>query len=272
MNQHEKEIFDFSISIFKENNSNFFNENFKLSHSERCIEIPWISSRLAKYKASNLLDIGFTMASLDYLNFLIFLRKNGLDLSALDIINPERVKNRYPADLINDVFSIPITLSDISVDNSFVNSYDAISLISTLEHIGFDKASYEDINSAFQRELDPSAVKLFRDPEIDFKVLSNISKILNDNGYLFISAPIGKGGPVLLRDSLGLYTAQWEYESESWNRLTSHPNFTLLEQFFFVNNKNGSWIEVHDVNMTKNSSSEMKSHAEGVALCLLKKN
>ena len=64
--------------------------------SERCIETPWVASHLKE--ARRILDVGFSLASLEYLGLLIELRRRGVEIEAADIVAPERVRNRYPPD------------------------------------------------------------------------------------------------------------------------------------------------------------------------------
>lgn len=270
MNQKEQEIYDHSLSLLKSQNPAFLDPNYKYSHSERCVEVPWFASRITQETCDSLLDIGFSLASADYMALLMHLQNEGLSLEALDIIKPERVKSRYDDHLREQILSVPVYIQDIS-EAPTPKTYDAVSMISTIEHIGFDKASYDNVNSAFDRKLDPREVELCRDPEIEARVLNHIADSLNASGKVFISVPLGKGGAVLLKDSLGYYTAQWEYEQDSWQKITAHPKFDLVEEHFYMLDSTGKWQAITDINDAKEKSSELKEHAQGVALCVLQK-
>ncbi len=104
--------------------------------SERCVEVPWAAAHLSK--VGRLLDVGWSMSPPEWLGVLLAARTRGSDLVGIDIINPERVRNRYPADMVEQVFDVPVRVEsvlDAQPDGEF---FDTITCISTLEHIGFD--------------------------------------------------------------------------------------------------------------------------------------
>lgn len=273
MNNKEKEIFDFVKTIIKEKKLDFNKQNFEYVHSERCIEIPWVVSRLVSNNIKDLVDVGFSMASLDYMGTLLHLKNDiNIKLSAIDIIKPERVVSRYPKEWVNDILSVPIHIEDIRQISSLDKpKFEAVTMISTIEHVGFDVASSDDNkDSSFERHTSKDSVVLSRSDKVEEEVLNTLFEFLEEDGLVLMSVPAGKGGAVLLQDSLGYYTAQWEYEQNSWQRITQHKKFELLEEFFysFDNNK---WHQVSSINDLNNKTSELKEHAEGLALCLLRK-
>lgn len=273
MNNKEKEIFDFVKTIIKEKRLDFNSDNFQYSHSERCIEIPWAASRLIANNVKNLVDVGFSMASLDYMGTLLYLKnKLNMNLSAIDIIKPERVLTRYPKEWVSDILNVPIYIKDIRlITPSTENKFEAITLISTIEHVGFDIASSDNNkDSSFERHINKADVVMGRSNKVEEEVLNTLSKFLTDDGLVLISVPAGKGGAVLLQDSLGYYTAQWEYEQDSWERIINHDKFDLVEEFFY-NFENNKWNNVSSINDLRDKTSELKEHAEGLALCLLRK-
>lgn len=271
MNTCEKEIFNFTQKIIEEKNNNFYKNDYENIHSERCVEIPWIGLRLAQNEIKTLLDVGFSMASLDYMSLLLYFKRQGVSLEALDIIKPERVKSRYPKEWVDEILSVPITIEDVTKVKFENKKFDAISIISTIEHVGFDKATYDNVKTAFDRKINPKDVVMNRDEKIEEKTFDNLSEALKENGLIFVSVPIGTGGSVLLKDSLGYYTAQWEYEENSWKKITQHSKFELVEEHFFIVDESNKWIEIKSIQDAKNKSSEMKSHAQAVAFCTLKK-
>lgn len=272
MNEKENEIFEFTKKVIDTKSNKFDKNEFKFIHSERCIEIPWVGSLLVNNNIKSLIDIGFSMASLDYMGTLLYFRNNlNIDLSAIDIIKPERVSSRYPKEWLNEILSTPIYIEDIRKIENINKKFDAITMISTIEHVGFDVASSPDNkNSSFERNTNKEDVIKYRSEQTEEKVLNNLSNLLNDKGILLISVPAGKGGPVLLQDSLGYYTAQWEYNFESWQRIINHKKFDLVEEFFYAFDGN-KWESVPQISDLKNKSSELKNHAEGLAICLLQK-
>lgn len=270
MNKKETEILNYALQIIKEEGNCFFGSNFKYSHSERCIEVPWVALRLVQHKVRSLLDVGFTMASLDYMGLLMHLKKEGITLEGLDIVEPKRVKSRYPEEWLEDILSIPVTIGDVTKLKFSNKKFDAVSIISTIEHVGFDKASFNNIKTAFDRKLSPDDVDLFREPDIEEKILNNLFDVLNDKGLIFISVPIGNGGPVLLKDSLGYYTAQWEYEEDSWKKITCNSKFELMEEYFYILD-NGRWKSISSIQESKGRSSELLPYSQAVAVCILRK-
>jgi hypothetical protein len=75
---------------------------------------------------------------------------------------------------------------------------------------------------------------------------------------------------VLLRDSLGLYCAQWEYEASSWSAVTGHPGFVCIEERFF-SRAGGTWTRHNAPGDLLGCSSSLKACAEGCALVALSK-
>ena len=239
-----------------------FGEGF----SERVAETPWTASHLKDAKM--LLDIGFTFASFEYLGMLLELKDNyGVQIHATDIIKPEKVKNRYPAEWLNSIFEVPITIGDVRTLELPKNKFDAVTCISTIEHIGFDEPA-KTIKGSFERKNTKEEVNTKRDPNTNKMVLDSVHKTLKPGGKFLISVPMGKGGPVILQDSLGLYVAQWEYEDKSWREITKHKGYESLEQRFFGLTDAG-WQEVASPKELLNKSSSLKPHAEGCAVCAL---
>jgi hypothetical protein len=271
MNLKEKEILEYTLKIVKDKQKNFYKANYANSHSERCIEIPWIGSRLELFKIKSLLDVGFSLASLDYMGLLLHFKRLGIRLEAIDIVKPERVKSRYPQNWLDEILSVPITIEDVTKVKFNSKKYDAVSIISTIEHVGFDKATFNNIKTAFDRQLNPKDVELVRDEKIEEKILDNLYEVLNSNGLIFISVPIGNGGAVLLQDSLGYYTAQWEYEEVSWRKITNNLKYDLIEEYFYMLDSSGTWVEIASIQEARGKSSEMKAHAQAVAICTLRK-
>jgi len=272
MEREAEEILNHCKKILSGEEEHTFQKVFGKNYSERSIETPWVASRIKNYKFRTILDIGFSMSSLDYLGLLLELQKYyNIRIEAIDIINPERVKNRYPKEWYDDIFSIPIMIGDIRDVQLPKGKYDAVTCISTIEHIGFDIATINNLNTAFDRKLNPKEVNMNRPSVTNQVVLNQFSVALKTNGKLLISVPAGKGGPILLRDSLGYYCAEWEYNNLSWNEIANHPNFELIEQYFFKINKKGIWEQVSSINALSKQSASLKAHAEGCIVALLSK-
>lgn len=270
MTEAEKEIYEYSNEILKAGSNNFdYDYLYKFQHTERCIEVPWFASRLNKYKIESLLDVGFTFASHDYLRLLL---NWGTDhkLAGTDIINPRKVKTRYPDEWWEEINNTFICINGISVSSIKDKRYDAVSLISTMEHIGFDKPSVTLLQSAFERNKNVEDVVKVRNPLTEKKVLDNVAEMLNEEGYCFVSVPAGKGGAVLVKDSMGLYGCYWEYEKESWKKIVGHEKYNCIEQGFFIED-NGKWRKTDNIEDLEDVTANMKNYAAGLAIAILQK-
>ena len=271
MNIQEQEIYEYAKRI-AESKSDYFDSNhrYQYKHTERCIEVPLFASYINKFNIKSLLDIGFTFASLDYLRMILDFARNN-KLSGLDIIEPKRIMSRYPKEWHEEITKIKVNILDISKDYLKDETYDAVSIISTLEHVGFDeKNKDESSKSSFNRPDDVTKVKKERSKTIEEDVLNNIYKMLKPSGYCIISVPAGRGGVTLLKDSLGLYTCEWEYEENSWVKIVNNPNFRCVEQRFFKDT-GSAWVEKKTIKDLKDVTAEMKPCASGVAICVLQK-
>jgi hypothetical protein len=238
--------------------------------SERIIETPWVASHFKG--GERLLDIGFTMSSLDYLGLLLELRHaHRVSIDAVDIVKPERVARRYPEAWRAEVLETPITIGDVRTLALPAAHYDIVTCISTIEHIGFDEATYNDPKTAFARTTTPEGVKLHRDPHVNRDVVGKFRHTLRRGGLALISVPMGKGGPALLKDSLDLYCAQWEYEVDSWSELTRAPGFDVVEQRFVRFDPDRIWREVAGPGELVSQSSALQPHAAGCALVALRR-
>lgn len=238
--------------------------------SERIIETPWVA---AHFKGGErVLDIGFTMSSLDYLGLLLELRRaHRVQIDAVDIVKPERVARRYPDAWRAEVLETPITIGDVRTLALPAAHYDVVTCISTIEHIGFDEATYDDPATAFARSTTREGVKLHRDPHVNRDVVAKFHDVLRPGGLALISVPMGKGGPTLLEDSLHLYCAQWEYEAESWRELTGAAGFDVVEQRFVRLDSDRIWRDVAGPADLVSQSSALQPHAAGCALVALRR-
>lgn len=238
--------------------------------SERIVETPWVASHVKG--GERVLDIGFTMSSLDYLGLLLELRRaRGVTIEAIDIVRPERVQRRYPAEWLAEVLATSITIGDVRTLELPAARYDVVTCISTIEHIGFDEATHGDPVTAFARSSTAEGVTKLRDPDVNREVLGQFHRALRPGGLALISVPMGKGGPAVLKDSLGLYCAQWEYEAASWREITEAAGFELVEQRFSRLDADGTWHEVAGPADLLARSSEMQPHAAGCALAALRR-
>jgi SAM-dependent methyltransferase len=246
---------------------------FAPGHSERAVETPWVASFVAKLGAgARLLDIGFTMASLDYLGLLLELRRSRkVIVEAVDIVRPERVVGRYPEAWLQEVLAVPITIGDLLTLSLPEARYELCTCISTIEHIGFDAATHADPLSAFQRSKTADGVALHRDADVNRRVLAQLAGALKPGGILLVTVPMGRGGATLLRDSLGFYCAQWEYQAESWREIVEASEFAVVDERFARLDSDGRWRTVAGPSDLVAQTSELKPHASGCALVALRR-
>lgn len=235
--------------------------------SERALEVVYAAQHLRT--SQRVLDLGLTFASLDYLGFVLGLIQGGVAVEGVDIIPPARVLGRYPADWRDAVLNVPLHLGDVRVLDLPHASYDVCTCVSTLEHIGFDEAS-DTKDTAFKRGETPEAAPAHRAADTDARVLHAIAGALKPRGSLILTVPAGQGGPVLLQDSLGLYTRQWEYEAQSLAALMSHPAFVLEDQQFYRETPQG-WVQVAGIGDLADVTSALKPHAAGCVMMVLRK-
>ncbi len=235
--------------------------------SERAIEV--LYAALYARGAARVLDIGFTFASMDYLGLLLGLQQRGVHVQGVDIIAPTRVMGRYPPEWQRAVLDTPLWLGDLRTLDLPTADFDVCTCISTLEHIGFDEAALDGASS-FKRGMTPQDAPLHRAADTDARVLSQIARTLKSGGHLILTVPAGSGGPVVLRDSMGLYTRQWEYEVDSLHALSQHPDFELEDLRVFRETPQG-WLQVASIADVADVTSAMRPHAAGCAVLLMRK-
>ena len=77
--------------------------------------------------------------------------------------------------------------------------------------------------------------------------------------------------PVPVRDKLGYYTRQFEYDADTWPEITSAPGFRLLEQRFFTGMGEAGWREVEGPADLAHQTAWLTPHATGVAVAALER-
>jgi len=236
--------------------------------SERCVEVPWAAAQLKK--SGRLLDVGWSMSPPEWLGVLLAARTRGSDLVGIDIIDPERVRNRYPASMVDQVFEVPVRVESVLDAQPDGDFFDTLTCISTLEHIGFDFASDPSVeDSAFARATTAEAAVSDRDPATDRLFLDSAARFLRPGGSLLVSVPAGKGGPILHQDSLGFFTHQFEYDPAAWNSLISDSRFTLQSASYYRLDLELGWQEAESCDALADQTSVLKPFATGCAMAQL---
>lgn len=242
------------------------------STSSRVVEVPWCAACLGRLKPNRLLDVGFSLASIDYLGLLLgFKSRFEATLCAVDIVKPERVRSRYPEEWWPAIKALDVRQADIRSKPAFDQPFDAITCVSVIEHIGFDEASKNDPESAFVRQRDQGEVNTVRPSSVDEEVMEAMAQLLVPNGHLIISVPMGKGGPVMLKDSLGFYCVQWEYSPQDWKKLVGNSNFFLEEENFYRVDDDLFWKRVGCADEVSSLEAVHLSHSRGVGMAVLRR-
>ncbi len=239
--------------------------------SERCVEVPWVAAQLGNVR--RLLDVGWSMSPPEWLGVLLAVVDRGTSLTGIDIIDPSRVHTRYPAELADRVLATPVRVESILDAQPTDGLYDAVTCVSTLEHIGFDIAApASDTSTAFVRAASADEAIAVRDPQTDRLFLDAVARLLNPGGSLLLSVPAGKGVPILHQDSLGLFTHQYEYDELAWRAITSDPRFSVQQEAFFTHEENLGWQEVSEFSALTHQTSAMRPFATGCAMAHLTLN
>lgn len=272
LSESHKATLNYGLEILTGSRKHTFQDSFRREESPRCIEVPWVAAQIVEQDCRSLLDIGFSLASPDYLGVLLnAAHLPGITLEAADIVEPASVASRYPADWLEDIFSVPFFHGDIRQISLPNKRYDTITCISVIEHIGYDRPSENDPESAFARERSKERVNRNRPSDTNNKVLDKLSVSLKDNGIVLISVPAGKGGPELLQDSLGYYCVQWEYDQESWLEIIHHPGYRLVEDYYFKLTSGCDWLQVGGIDKIAIPDPDTCISTKGCAMAVLQK-
>lgn len=241
-----------------------------LEMSERCVEVPWAAALLKD--SQSVLDIGFSMSPPEWMGVLLRLTELGSKLVGIDIIDPIRVESRYRADQVSAVMEIPVRVEDFLTAKPQDELFDTVACISTLEHIGIDRAT-DPSNTAtvFERAESATDANDFRDPATDSAFLDAANRFLSSQGRILISVPAGSGGAILHQDSLGYYTHQFEYGPQQWTALISDPRFTIEQEQFYRYDSEAGWNQVNEFADLTDQTSTLMPYATGCAMVVLRK-
>jgi 2-polyprenyl-3-methyl-5-hydroxy-6-metoxy-1,4-benzoquinol methylase len=213
------------------------------------------------------------MSPPEWIGVLLQSQADGANLTGIDIIDPNRVRSRYPAAIVDQVLNVPVRIESILTAEPTDDKYDVITCVSTLEHIGFDFATEPEVTeSAFIRSKTPQEAVSHRDPQTDRLFLDAVARLLSPGGSLLLSVPVGHGVPILHQDSLGLFTHQFEYDENGWRSITSDPRFTLNAEAFFRHDSTDGWYEVSQVRELTDQTSKLRPFATGCAVAKMTLN
>ena len=244
--------------------------NASVGMSERCVEVPWVAAHLGE--EASILDVGWAMSPPEWFGVLLERRNQGCNLVGIDIIDPQRVRTRYAADQIDHVLDVPVRVEDVLDAEVGSSLFDCITCVSTLEHIGFDIASDpSDTSSAFVRANTAEAAPRERNSETDARFMDASNRLLSSGGQLLVSVPAGFGQPILHRDSLGLFTHQFEYDKDGWNTVVGDERFAAEDEAFFRYDDVEGWHRVPAFDDLTDQTSALRPYATGCAMAALRK-
>lgn len=236
--------------------------------SERCVEVPWVAAHLNN--PGRVLDVGWAMSPPEWIGVLLSVIDRGSDVVGIDIIDPERVRSRYPEDIVDRVLQVPVRVQNILEAEPDDGVFDTITCVSTLEHIGFDVASPPEMtDTAFLRSKTPDEAIRDRDPETDRRFMDAAARLLRPGGSLLVSVPGGQGVPILHQDSLGLFTHQFEYDEASWRNVIGDSRFDLRSEAYFRHDASLGWQPVAEFADLTDQTSTLKPFATGCAMAHL---
>lgn len=235
-----------------------------LDWSERCVEIPWVSAHLSS--ATEMLDVGWTMSPPEWLGVLLKARREGTSITGIDIVDPNRVRKRFLPEMLDDVLDVPVIVGDILAFDSPTADYDLITCVSTLEHIGFDVAAPSHVTeTVFNRAASAEEAQASRAADTDELFLSAAHRLLSPGGRILLTVPVGASRPILHQDSLGLFTYQFEYGKEPWERILSDDRFAVTDEAYFWWSDETGWEQTNSIVALIGRTSELKPYAVGCA-------
>ncbi len=148
-------------------NSGALPRGYGRSLDERVIEYPWVLSRIPIAPNGNFLDVGST------LNYKVILNLEAFRNKKITILNLSPEENRF-----NNVSYMVGDIRNLPFDN---NSFDFITCISTLEHVGLDNTRYTSRSENLESRP--------RDFE---RAVSELKRAARPSAKVFITVPFGK--------------------------------------------------------------------------------
>ena len=222
------------------------NKNFFLKiHDERVIEIPYLLSRYNNQK--NILEVGLSLADRTLVKSLIYLKKlKKLNLYALDLIDIEKCKSRFKGLSIKKNF----IFKQIDIRNfKLKKKFDFITLISTLEHVGFDEKNTDKNTKGVFLERNYDDIKR---NNADFVAFKNLANTLDQSGSIIVTLPFGSRDLLVAKDSFGLTRYYREYNYLRILKLIKISRLKLLNiEFYQYRNK---WKKIVNFSSFSNNS------------------
>ena len=138
---------------------------------ERIVEIPWIMKNLINKKNYEILDGGCT------LNFNYLIKKIIKNNNKLTFINIHPEKNIFNSQLVKYKKQ---DISDIKFEK---NTFDAVTCLSVIEHVGFDNAIYDPKKEVKKIKTNKNLYK---------KAILEFKRVLKPGKWLYLTFPFGE--------------------------------------------------------------------------------
>ena len=161
----------YKIDIIKKKLRNY---SFTLKQyiDERIVEIPWVIKKLNLHHKKKILDAGCT---LNYAYLIDEILKNENKLTYV---------NLYPEKFADKRTMVSYIQSDITKLNIEDETFDVVTCISVLEHIGFNNEIYD---TSGKEKID-----FIMNENLYLKGIREIKRVLKKEGILYLSIPYGK--------------------------------------------------------------------------------
>ncbi len=222
-----------------------FRKNFKIKidwkslPNERSIEVPWLYKRLQQEKPTALLDVGF--AGSFYQNDILDMKINyvGLDSDMSRITGQSLYVDVTQKAIWKELIKQFEWVHDDIVNPSkelMQRQFDMVMCISTIEHI-----------------VPAGYASNYTDLQADLKAISNMKKLVKENGSLLLSFPVGQTAyffnpnvnrNVTALQKTGLFKEgqhdQMFYDAVRINQIIG--DWTIIEKSFYKRGNN-QWIK-----------------------------
>jgi ubiquinone/menaquinone biosynthesis C-methylase UbiE len=193
-------------------------KHFKLNSyiDERIVEIPWVIDKLSNIYNLKILDAGCT------LNYRYLIDKIIGNNNKITFVNLYRENFSDRRDFVNYLDS------DISNLNIQDESYDIVTCISVLEHIGFDNQIY---NNSVQKISD-----FLLNKDLYINGILEIRRVLKSEGIAYLSFPFGKGM---------LFNNLQQFDNSGIKKIINvfQPKSYSVQYYKYIN-ENKNWEEV----------------------------
>ena len=138
---------------------------------ERIVEIPWIMQNLKNMENNEILDAGCT------LNFNYLIKKIIKKNNQLTFINIYPEKNIFKSKLVK------YRKQDVTNIMFEENTFDALTCLSVIEHVGFD-------NSIYDKKKEQK--KIILNKNLYKKAILEFKRVLKPGKWLYLTFPFGK--------------------------------------------------------------------------------